>query len=113
MDGSAGPSGLKAGDWKRMCSSFRGTLEDLCNAIARLTRKLCSSYLDPEGISALVACCLIALNRCPGVRPVRIGEMLRWLISKGVLQVARHDIQRVVGVCSFVQGKKEHVKREY
>ena len=88
MDGSAGPSGLNAGDWKRMCSSFRGTLEDLCNAIARLTRKLCSSYLGPEGISALIACCLIALDKCPGVRPVGIGETLRRLISKGVLQVA-------------------------
>ena len=36
MDGSVGPSGLNAGDWKRMCSSFRRTSEDLCKSIARL-----------------------------------------------------------------------------
>jgi len=106
MDGSAGPSGLNASDWKRMCSSFRRTSEDLCKSIARLTRKLCSCYVDPEGISALVACRLIALDKCPGVRPVGIGETLRRLISKAVLQVARDDIQRVVGCLQLCAGQE-------
>ena len=106
MDGSAGPSGLNADDWKRMCSSFRRTSEDLCKSIARLTSKLCSSYVDPEGITTLVACRLMALDKCPGVRPVGIGETLRHLISKAVLQVARDDIQRVVGCLQLCAGQE-------
>lgn len=106
MDGSAGPSGLNAGNWKRMCSSFRRTSEDLCKSIARLARRLCTGYVDPEGISALVACRLIALDKCPGVRPVGIGETLRRLISKAVLQVARDDIQRVVGCLQLCAGQE-------
>ena len=45
MDGAAGPSGLNAGEWKRMCSSFQRHSDDLHRAIARLTKKLCSAYI--------------------------------------------------------------------
>ena len=62
MDGAAGPSGLNARDWKWLCSSFQRHSDDLCKAIAGLTEKLSSTYVDPQGISVLVACRLIALD---------------------------------------------------
>ena len=85
MDGSAGPSALDAHAWKGMCSSFHIASDDLCSSVAKLTRKVCSSHVDPIGISALTACCLIALDKCPGVRPIGVVEMLRRLISKAIL----------------------------
>ena len=96
MSGSAGPSGLNAKEWKKLCSSFHRASDDLCQAIAKLTRRLCSTYVDPCGISPLIACRLIALDKCPGVRPIGVGETLRRLIGKVVLQIAKEDIVKVV-----------------
>ena len=76
MDGAAGPSGLDAAAWKHMCTSFKTASADLCESLANTARRLCSEYADPSAISALVACRLIALDKCPGVRPIRVGEMV-------------------------------------
>jgi len=65
MDVAAGPSGLDAAAWKRMCTSFRMASADLCESLVGMARQLCSEYVDSSGISALVACRLIALDKCP------------------------------------------------
>ena len=77
MDGAVRPSGLNAVEWKRLCCSFYRHSDDLCRAVAGLAKKLCTTYVDPQGISALLACRLIALDKSSGVRPVGIGETLR------------------------------------
>jgi hypothetical protein len=105
MSGSAGPSGLNAKEWKKLCSSFHRASDDLCQAIAKLTRRLCSTYVDPCGISPLIACRLIALDKCPGVRPIGVGETLRRLIGKVVLQIAKEDIVKVVGSRQLCAGQ--------
>ena len=45
MEGAAGPSGLDAAAWKRLCSSFKTASSDLCTAIASIARKLCTQYV--------------------------------------------------------------------
>eukprot|EP00957_Ditylum_brightwellii_P158547 12068446-Ditylum_brightwellii.AAC.1 len=40
---------------------------------------------------ALMACCLVALDKCPGTRPVGIGEIFRRLITKLVIRAAGED----------------------
>ena len=47
---------------------------DLCSALAVIGRCLCSSLVNPESINALVACRLIPLDKCPGVKPIGVGE---------------------------------------
>ena len=106
MDGSAGPSGLDAHAWKGMCSSFHNASDELCSSVAKLTRKLCSNHVDPSGISALTACRLIALDKCPGVRPIGVGETLRRLISKAILRVTRDDILKAVGSIQLCAGQE-------
>ena len=53
-----------------------------CNALASLARRLCTDYVDPAGLTAFTACRLIALDKCPGVRPIgvlrRSGSMDYW-----------------------------------
>ena len=105
MDGAVGPSGLNAVEWKRLCCSFYRHSDDLCRVVAGLAKKLCTTYVDPQGISALLACRLIALDKSPGVRPVGIGETFWRLISKAVLQVAREDIQAAVGCLQLCAGQ--------
>ena len=77
--GSAGPSGLDSDTWRRiLCSkSFNKCSGDACDAIARMCRRLCTEYVDPSTINALMACRLIPLDKNPGVRPIGIGEVLR------------------------------------
>ena len=106
MDGGAGPSGLDVSSWKRICSSFARESEDLCDSLACLARKICSCYVDPSGIEALMACRLIALNKNPGIRPIGIGEVCRRLIGKSVLSVIKPDILDVTGCQQLCAGQK-------
>ena len=106
MDGSAGPSGLDAYAWKGLCSSFHNASDDLCCSVAKLTRKLCSYHDDPLGISALTACRLIVLDKCPGVRPIRVGETLRRLIAKAILRVTHDDILKALGSIQLCAGQE-------
>ena len=73
MDGAAGPSGLDAASWKRLCTSFKGASADLYESLAATARRICTCYVDPSGLTAFVACRLTALDKCPGVRPIGIG----------------------------------------
>ena len=106
MDGSAGPSGLDAHAWKGLCSSFHNASDVLCCSVAKLTKKLCSSHVDPRAISALTACRLIALDKHPGVRSIGVGETLRRLISKAILRVTRDDIRKAIGSVQLCAGQE-------
>ena len=104
MDGSAGPSGMDTAGWKRLCTSFRTHSADLCDAIASLTRRMCTSYVDPKRLEAIVASRLIALDKCPGVRPIGVGEILRRIIGKAISTTLKHDIQDAVGPLQLCAG---------
>ena len=66
MDGAAGQSGIDVSTWK-ICSYFGRESGDLCDSVASIARKLCTSYVDQIGIEALTASRLIALSKDPGV----------------------------------------------
>ena len=103
--GSAGPSGLDAARWRRICSSFGQALHDLCSAIARVARRLCSTYVYPKGLESFIACRLIALDTSPGVRPIGVGEVLWRVIGKALLEVTTDDIRKVVWTLQLCAGQ--------
>lgn len=105
-DGSAGPSGMDAYAWRRLCGSFQKASTNLCEALAKIARRLSSSFVDPKPLTPLVACRLVALDKCPGVRPVGIGEVPRRIISKAILAVIRSDIREVVGSLQLCIGQR-------
>ena len=97
MDGAAGPSGLDTSCWRRLCTAFKNYSTDLCDVLASLCRKICTEYLDPSDLAPLVACRLIALDKCPGVRPIGIGECARRIICKAIASLLSMDILDTVG----------------
>lgn len=103
--GTSGISGLEAYDWRRLCTSFQSTSDTLCNAVARCTKRLCSSHVNPHIVSPLLACRLIALDKCPGVRPIGIGDAARRIMAKAALQIVKGDIQEATGSQQLCTGQ--------
>ena len=95
--GSAGPSGLDSRQWKRPCTSFKTASADLCHSLALIARRLCSSEVDPNHLAPLLTCRLIALDKCPGVRPIGVCETHRRIIAKAILSVTKGDILEATG----------------
>ena len=60
--GAGGPSGVDANGFRRIlaCKSFKQSSTRLCEAIATMTRTLCTQYIDPMTIEPLVANRLIS-----------------------------------------------------
>ena len=56
-------------------------------------------------LSAPVASRLIALDKCPGVRPIGVGEVSRRIIGKAILQVVGDDVREVTGVRQLCAGQ--------
>ena len=103
-EGAAGPSGIDASGWKRLCTSFRTLSVDLCNALALLARRICTTLVDPDGLAAFVSCRLIALDKCPGVRPIGVGETARRIVGRAISFILRQDVQTAAGPIQLCAG---------
>ena len=105
--GSGGPSGVDANGFRRLlgCKSFKKSGTHLCNAVAVMARKLCTEYVDPTSIEAVLSNRLIPLDRGEGaVRPIGIGEVLRRIIGKCVTRVAKSDVIEASGSLQVLRG---------
>ena len=51
------------------------------------------------------ACRLIAINKCPGVRPIGICKVVCRIIRKAVLSILKPDIQSVTGSLQLCTGQ--------
>ena len=85
--GAVGPAGIDAHGWRRLCASFHSASTELCHSLALLARRLCSHYVHPDGLRALFAGQLIALDKNPGVHPVGVEKIPCLIIAKAVLSV--------------------------
>jgi hypothetical protein len=106
--GSGGPSGVDANGFKRIlaCKSFKHSSVALCDALATLARNLCTEYVDPSSIEALVASRLIPLDKGGGgVRPIGVGEVVRRVISKSVMKVVKPDVMSASGSLQLCAGQ--------
>ena len=106
--GGAGPSGMSDHLWARMlCSkAFGKSSESLAHEVALMTRRLCTVYVDPVSLSALLSCKLIALDKNPGVRPIGVGEVLRRIIGRSVSQHLKPEILQAAGPLQLAAGQQ-------
>ena len=107
--GAGGLSGVDANGFRRIlaCKSFKQSSTRLCEAIATMTRTLCTQYIDPMTIEPLVANRLIPLDKGEGaVRPIGVGEVLRRICGKCVMSVGKKDVVDASGSLPLCAGQK-------
>ncbi|CAM1294773.1 Uncharacterised protein r2_g398 [Pycnogonum litorale] len=104
MKGSGGPSGVDSAGWRRFCLSFGSKSRSLCSAIGAVGRRIATTFVDPAGLAAMTACRLIPLDKNPGVRPIGICDVVRRIISKAILSIARPEIMEVAGAMQLCSG---------
>ena len=78
IQGSAGPGGSTASHWQDFLLRYGAHGAKLRDAVAELARHLAYSIVEWSDIRALMSSRLIALDKCPGVRPIAIGEIPRY-----------------------------------
>ena len=74
IQGSAGPSGVHAVWWEHWLVRCGTRSEKLREAVAALARRLANEVVPWEDVRAMIANRLIALDKCPGVRPIGVGS---------------------------------------
>ena len=67
--GGAGPSVLDANGWRRILiiKQLGTSFTDFCKAITEVVRKLCTADNISPSIVTFLACCLITLDKNPGL----------------------------------------------
>jgi len=88
-------------------------LNELCCAVTQVARRLCSTYVDPKGLTGFVACGLMALDISIRVKPIGVGKVLQRVIRKAVQEIATDDIRVVVGYLKLCMDKSVDVTRVY
>ena len=58
-----------------------------------------------SSLETFLACRLIPLDKCPGLRPIRIGEVLRRIAGKVVMSMIKEDVQETVGSLQVCAGQ--------
>ena len=102
--GAAGPSGVDAAGWRRLCCSFHRESSDLCSSIAAFARRLCCEFVDPASLQAYLSCRLIPLNKNPGVRPIGVCEVTRRIVGKAVMGILKTDVLQAAGPLQLCSG---------
>ena len=49
-----------------------------------MAKKIANTITDPLSLESYIACRLIPLDKCPGLKPIGIGEILRRIIGKAI-----------------------------
>ena len=62
-------------------------------------------YFDPKGLSPLLACHLVVLDKNLAIGPICILETVRHIISKAGLSVTHHDVLEATGSLPLCAGE--------
>ena len=103
--GGAGISQQEDNLWHKMITAHKESSASLANSLAAVARRLSTEYVDPMGLEALLANRGIAIDKCPGFRPVGVGEIARRIIGKAVMEVTGKCVQESTGALQLCAGQ--------
>ena len=83
---------------------FRCESEELRVVVISVADWMANSSPPWAPSRALMACCLVALDKRPGVRPVGIGETLRRALAKLVMRAAGEQAKTACGNLQLCAG---------
>lgn len=104
LRGAAGVSGSDAHAVSHWLLGFGQASAGLRAALADFSAWLANDSPPWAAYRALMAGRLIAIDKCPGVRPIGIGETWRRAMAKCVLHVARNGAKDACGIDQLCAG---------
>ena len=110
LQGSSGASGTDSEHWQTFLLRHEAHSSHLRDEVATLATKMCNQILPWSKVRALVSGRLIAFDKCPGVRPIGIGECLRRIICKSVAEFTKIDLEETCSTDHLSCGLKAGVE---
>ena len=110
MQGSSGASETDSEHWQTVLLRHGAHSSHLTDEVTTLATKMCNQILPWSQVRALVSGRLIALDKCPGVRPIGIGECLRRIFSKSVSEFTKIDLEETCSTDQLACGLKAGVE---
>ena len=105
--GAAGPSNMTGDFIQQLCNKkFASEGHNFNAAMARLARKLATEHIDPLFLESFLVCKLIPSNKCPGIRPIGVGEVIRRVIGKVISWTVKKEAMEAAGPLQVAAGLK-------
>ena len=104
-----GSSGFDAGEWRGLLTSHKSSSIILCTTVSKLAIRIATQELN--FLNSYDACPLIALDKCLGVQPICIGEVLRRIIGRSIVMCVQRDLQLLGGNLLMCLGQKSGIKQ--
>ena len=110
LQSSSGVSGTDSQHWQTVLLRHGAHSSHLRDEVATLATKMCDQILPCSKVRALVSGRLIALDKCPGVRPIGIGEYLWRIICKSVAEFTKTDLEETCSTDQLACGLEAGVE---
>jgi hypothetical protein len=104
LHGGAGPGSVDALSLAKWLTRYGKASQELREELAAWTEWLCNHSPPWAAYRAIMGCRLVALDKCPGVRPLGIGEVWRRAIAKCALVVCGEDAKTSCGSTQLCAG---------
>ena len=104
LSGAAGALGAEAMELRNWLLCFGCASKEFIVVVASLEDWMDNSSPPWAAYRALMACCLVVLDKRPGVRPVGIGETLRRALAKLVMRAAGDQAKTACGNLQLCAG---------